>query len=65
MTCAVFLAEMGWQDANGVLARHIRVDSSGDWRSSGDTPNHSLGIAERIFLPLYACFFVPGSSGWS
>jgi hypothetical protein len=58
--CALLLAEFGWQDITGIFARHIRIDSTGELAIFGNSPNHSMKIVERVFLPLYACFFL----GW-
>ena len=56
--CALLLAELAWQDITGIFARHIRIDSSGELAIFGNSPNHSLKIAERGFLPVYTAFFL-------
>jgi hypothetical protein len=52
--CAVFIAGATWRDATGILARHIRVDSSGELVSVGNSaaPGPILGA----FAVLYVAF---------
>jgi uncharacterized membrane protein len=38
LACAVFIASVTWQDATGITARHIRIDSSGELASVGSSP---------------------------
>ena len=56
--CAFLLAEFGWQDVTGILSHHIHVDSAGELAVFGNSPNHSMKIAERIWFPIYVCFFL-------
>ena len=55
---ALVLAEFCWQDITGVLAHHIRIDATGELAILGNSPNHSMKIAERAFLPIYVGFFL-------
>jgi hypothetical protein len=56
--CAVFLARIGWQDFNGVAARHIEVDSSGELAVFGDSSDSSPGVLLNLLLALYAALCV-------
>ncbi len=56
--CAMLLAVLTWQNVSGILARHIRIDSTGELAIFGNSPNLPLEIAERVFVPVYAVFFL-------
>jgi hypothetical protein len=58
--CAILLAVFTWQDVNGIVAPHIRIDSTGELTIFGNSPNRPLEIAERAFVPVYSAFFL----GW-
>ena len=52
--CAVFVVGATWQDVTGILARHIRVDSSGELASVGNSP--APGPILAAFAVLYIAF---------
>ncbi len=56
--CVLLLVVLTWEDVSGVLARHLRIDATGELAIFGDSPNHTLKIAEGLFLPVYTGFFV-------
>jgi hypothetical protein len=49
--CAAFVANTTWQDAAGIVHRHIRVDASGELASFGDSPG-------GWFLPVFAVLYL-------
>jgi hypothetical protein len=49
--CAAFVANATWRDAAGIVHRHIRVDSSGELASFGDSPG-------GWFLPVFAALYL-------
>jgi hypothetical protein len=51
--CAVFIASTTWQDASGIVARHIRIDSSGELASVGNAPG---GWVIAPFAVIYLTF---------
>ena len=51
--CAIFLATIGWQDFSGVIARHIRVDSSGELAAFSSSSSSGF---QNVQLVLYAVF---------
>ena len=61
--CAIFVASSTWQDATGIVARHIRVDSNGQLLSTDNTLG---GTAVKAVVALaYVAFCVAASAGWS
>ena len=52
--CAIFVAGATWQDASGIEARHIRIDSSGELASVGNSPGGPL-IAPFVVIYLAFC----------
>jgi len=51
--CGGFLATAGWQNAQGALARHIRVDSSGQLASNSES---GTSAADAVPIALYIGF---------
>jgi hypothetical protein len=60
LLCALLTAAFLWQDVAGIFAHHLRIDSTGELAIFGNSPNRPMEIAERVFLPIYAGFFL----GW-